>query len=119
MSSRRSRTAADRSAHGRIRSDLRERGVAPDLLAAFVERLAPISEHGSRKAYEAALDAVMLAYHNGSFAPPDSESLKELQRLIAGFAVELRKLQEGMRILDAYVTRMRTQTEEPGDRRVH
>ncbi|HET6304749.1 MAG TPA: hypothetical protein VFG80_08200 [Myxococcota bacterium] len=36
--------------------------------------------------------------------------LDELQRLMAGFAGELRKLEEALRILDAYLARMRTQT---------
>ncbi len=39
-----------------------------------------------------------------------SEELDELQRLMAGFAGELRKLEEALRILDAYLARMRTQT---------
>lgn len=36
--------------------------------------------------------------------------LDELQRLMAGFAGELRKLEEALRILDAYLARMRSQT---------
>lgn len=36
--------------------------------------------------------------------------LDELQRLMAGFAGELRKLGEALRILDAYLARMRRQT---------
>ena len=51
-------------------------------------------------------------------ANPDKEGsearkvteLDELQRLMAGFAGELRKLEEALRILDAYLARMRTQT---------
>jgi hypothetical protein len=38
-----------------------------------------------------------------------SGELDELQRLMAGFAGELRKLEEALRILDAYLARMRSQ----------
>ena len=45
----------------------------------------------------------------GSEAKTAAE-LDELQRLMTGFAGELRKLEEALRTLDAYVARMRTQT---------
>jgi hypothetical protein len=46
----------------------------------------------------------------GGSATKAVAELDELQRLMAGFAGELRKLEEALRILDAYLARMRTQT---------
>jgi hypothetical protein len=120
MSSHRSRphrAAPDPRGELRIRSDLRDRGIAVELHAAFAERLAPISQSGSPEAYEAALDAVALAYRNG--APSAKASLDELQQLMSGFSDELRKLEEAMRILDAYVSRMRSQTDASEDHLLH
>jgi hypothetical protein len=45
--------------------------------------------------------------------------LDELQRLMAGFAGELRKLEEALRILDAYLARMRTQTASSHGQTLH
>jgi hypothetical protein len=122
MSTRRrpARTGADSTENVRIHSDLRERGIAEELRAAFAERLAPISASGSTEAYAAALDAVVLAYRNGPPAAPTAPaSLNELQRLMKGFTGELRKLEEAMRTLDAFVTRMRSQTDVPEVHRLH
>jgi hypothetical protein len=125
MSTRRrpARSGADGNENVRIHSDLRERGIAEELRDAFAERLAPISASGSPENYAAALDAVVLAYRNGAPAVPSAPagpaSLNELQRLMTGFTGELRKLEEAMRTLDAYVTRMRSQTDVPEDHRLH
>jgi hypothetical protein len=128
MSTRRrpARSGADGNENVRIHSDLRERGIAEELRDAFAERLAPISASGSPENYAAALDAVVLAYRNGAPAAPSAPSapagpasLNELQRLMTGFTGELRKLEEAMRTLDAYVTRMRSQTDVPEDHRLH
>jgi hypothetical protein len=48
-----------------------------------------------------------------------SAELDELQRLMAGFAGELRKLEEALRILDAYLARMRTQTDSSHGQTLH
>ena len=118
MSTRRrpARAGAESTENVRIHSDLRERGIAEDLRAAFAERLAPISA-SAPEAYEAALDAVVLAYREGAPAAPSSPH--ELQQLMTGFAEELRKLEEALRTLDAYVTRMRSQTDVPEHHRLH
>jgi hypothetical protein len=102
----------------RIRADLERRGLAPEFSRAFAERLAPLSQGLSAEAYAAALDAVALAWGDrdsgvGAQAPRGAGELNELQRLMAGFVGELRKLEEALRILDAYLARMRTQTRVP------
>ncbi len=55
---------------------------------------------------------------DGSEAKAVAE-LDELQRLMAGFAGELRKLEEALRILDAYLARMRTQTASSQGQTLH
>ena len=104
MSTRRraARAGSESTENVRIHSDLRDRGIAEELRAAFAERLAPVSASGPPEAYEAALDAVVLAYRKGAHAASTAPaSLYELQQLMTGFAEELRKLEEAMRTLDA------------------
>ncbi len=119
MSTRPRRTSAraEPAESVRILADLRERGIAAELRGSFVERLASVSAEGSPEAYRAALDAVELAYRSGG--PAAVGSFDELEQLMSGFAVELRKLEEAMRTLDAYVTRMRSQADLPPDSRLH
>jgi hypothetical protein len=105
----------------RIRVDLESRGLDPDFSVAFAERLEALSKSLSPEAYEAALDAVALAC---DVAPKKRDArrpkeLNELQRLMSGFVGELRKLEESLRILDAYVTRMRTETESAEGQTLH
>lgn len=45
--------------------------------------------------------------------------VEEIQRLMRGFAGELRKLEEGLRILNAYVTRMRSRADTDGPHTLH
>ena len=111
--------------HARIRADLERRGLAPEFSRAFAERLAPLSQGLSPEAYAAALDAVALAWRGRAGGPDAAQvprgagELNELQRLMTGFVGELRKLEEALRILDAYLVRMRTQTQVPEVRTLH
>lgn len=119
MSTRRQRrpgACAEPTESVRILADLGERGIAEELRGAFVERLASVSAVGSPEAYRAALDAVELAYRSGGAAA--SGSSHELEQLLIGFAGELRKLEEAMRTLEAYVTRMRSQVDLPAGQRL-
>jgi hypothetical protein len=50
---------------------------------------------------------------------PVTSDVDEIQRLMKGFAGELRKLEEGLRILSAYVTRMRSRSESDEERTLH
>ncbi len=94
----------------RIRADLESKGVAPEFSQPVADRLADIAPDFSSGEYEAVLDGVAAAYgvHQRDF---DSASdVNEIQRLMDGFTGELRKLEEGLQILSAYVHRMRTRT---------
>jgi hypothetical protein len=98
----------------RIRSDLEKRGVGPELSVPAARSLSGIAADLSPKEYGAILDAVAAAYVH-----PDATQaigdVGEIQRLMEGFTGELRKLEEGLQILSAYVVRMgsRSNRERP------
>jgi hypothetical protein len=90
-----------------IRSDLERRGVAPELSLPAAQRLSAIAPDLSPKEYGAVLDGVAAAYlHSDGEQPQVVGDVGEIQRLMEGFTGELRKLEEGLQILSAYVVRM-------------
>lgn len=111
---------AGRSAAGatrrksRIRADLERRGVEPALSQSMAARLAPLTQALSARAYGAALDAAVAAVDltrvDDDASGDRSRDVAEIQRLMLGFTEELRKLEEGLRILSTFVVRMRTRT---------
>ena len=104
--------ASDARYRIRIRSDLERRGVSPDHSRHVAERLAPIASGLSSDAYTAALDAAAMACGIRSEERAETQrsqlEIQEIQRLMQDFAGELRKLEEGLRILSAYALRMRS-----------
>jgi hypothetical protein len=107
----------------RIRADLERRGVARALSQSLATRLAPLLRSQSTRAYEAALDAAA-ATADAACAPEEPVATRagdvaEIQRLMLGFSDELRKLEEGLRILSAFVMRMRSRAGVDGDGVLH
>jgi hypothetical protein len=96
----------------RIRADLENKGVAPEFSESVADRLAMIAPDFSSEEYSAILDGVAAAYgvhrRDREAALDASSDVDEIQRLMLGFAGELRKLEEGLQILSAYVHRMRS-----------
>ena len=110
-------------ARERIRVDLERRGVAPEYARPISTHLEGVSQTLSPEAYEVVLASVALA-HGGRQAEAGSAAarpgdLTELQRLMSGFAGELRKLDEAMRILSAYVRRIRKRALANGSHTLH
>ena len=107
----------------RIRTDLETRGVAREISQPMAARLAPLLETVSSRAYGAALDAAVavasVARVDGDPDPGRASDVAEIQRLMLGFTGELRKLEEGLRILSAFVLRMRTRAACDGDGVLH
>jgi len=107
----------------RIRADLEERGVAREISLPMAARLAPLLKAVSSRAYGAALDAaaaaVDVARVDGDLENERASDVAEIQRLMLGFTDELRKLEEGLRILSAFVLRMRTRAGLDGDGVLH
>jgi hypothetical protein len=103
----------------RIRADLEQRGVDQMLSLQMAARLAPLLKQTSSRAYGAALDAAVaavgVAREGEGLAPHRAGDVAEIQRLMLGFTDELRKLEEGLRILSAFVLRMRTRAGLDGD----
>ena len=107
----------------RIRADLETRGVARELSQPMATRLAPLLKAVSSRAYGAALDAAAAAVAvtrvDGDLERDRAGDVAEIQRLMLGFTDELRKLEEGLRILSAFVLRMRTRAGLDGDGVLH
>jgi hypothetical protein len=90
----------------RIRDDLERMGVAREFSHPVAERLAVIAPDFSSSEYAAVLDGVAAAYGVHRVDSAASGDAVEIGRLMQGFASELRKLDEGLRILCAYAERM-------------
>ncbi len=95
----------------RIRLDLESKGMAPESSAPVAERLLSIAAGLTPEEYAAVLESVATAYSVKHPEPAPvvgtPADMAEIQRLMEGFADELQKLDEGLRILSAYATRMR------------
>ena len=74
-------------------------------------------------AYFGVLDGVALAFdahrRDCETFSDRSSDLDEIERLMKGFADELRKLEEGLRIVSAYVTRMHSKADHSRGRLLH
>lgn len=109
--------------HSRIRADLERHGVAPEFSQPVADRLNRIASDLSPQEYAAVLTGVAAAYgvhrDDADAAGQSSNDVEEIQRLMLGFAGELRKLEEGLRILSAYVTRMRSRADASAPRTLH
>jgi hypothetical protein len=110
------RKSKERDAN-RIREDLEKLGVAPEFSRSVSERLERFSGELPAGTYDAVLSGVAMAYgiHRKGLEgfKKTAEDLDEVQRLMGGFASELRKLDEALRTLATYVARMRRQTGDP------
>ncbi len=94
----------------RIRADLEGKGVGSAFSEPVAERLEEVAFDLSSSEYAAALEGVAAAYdvyrEDCEALAHSSRDIDEIQRLMQGFAGELRKLEEGLRIVSAYVLRM-------------
>jgi hypothetical protein len=116
-------SAAKRS----LRADLESRGLSREIARPVATRLAPLLKAASTRAYGAALDAAAAAVavvrddsrRESDGASDHAGDVAEIQRLMLGFTDELRKLEEGLRILSAFVVRMRTRAGFDGDGVLH
>jgi len=107
-----------------IRRDLERLGVRDELRDALCRRLEPIASTLSEDAYQAALAGIAAANEVHCVGEAALErsmgDLREIQRLLGAFSDEMRKLDEALRVLSAYVQRMRTQSSAPArPRSVH
>ena len=109
---RASETPAD--LENRLCSDLEQRGVDPSVSRAVAQRIAPRAAELSSDAYPTFVDGVAAAEGE----PRSEASAAEIQRLVQDFAIELKKLDEGLRLLSSYLLRIRDRTLQPPRGRV-
>jgi hypothetical protein len=106
--------ARDEVADSRFCRDLADRGLNPADARKIAERMALAADGLSPDQYAVALDAAVAAFESmNDEAVAVAEAgrrIDEIQRMMQGFAGELRKLEEGLRTLSAYAQRMRSQT---------
>jgi hypothetical protein len=91
-----------------LRGELERLGLAPDEAGPLAERLAQLYRELPAREYRALLEGVAI----GQRAARAARS-PELSRMLADFASELQKLDEGLRLLTAFLSRLREQTLEP------
>jgi hypothetical protein len=93
-----------------VRSDLEDLGIDPEFSQPVAQRLVAIAPDLSAPEYAAILDGVTAAYSvHREFAGSSDEGVRranELRRLMEGCTGELRKLDEGLQMLSAYLLRM-------------
>jgi hypothetical protein len=107
----------------RLRRDLEARGVDPLFADAVLTRVALVSSDGAEPSWEAIVEGVEVAYRvhrNGQESLRRSlRDLSELSRLVEDFGGELKKLDEGLKMLAAYLSRMRKQVCSEGRQILH
>jgi hypothetical protein len=90
---------------------------------AVAERISILASELDRETYSAVLDGVAVAFdaHRGDCETIEERArdIDEIQRLMKGFAGELRKLEEGLRIVSAYVLRMHSKARGERGRVLH
>lgn len=93
-----------------VRCDLEDRGIDPEFSGPVARRLVAIAPDLSEPEYAAILDGVTAAYSvHREFSGPGDAAFKhgnELRRLMQGCTGELRKLDESLQMLSAYLVRM-------------
>ena len=117
MRRRASDTAPTRD-RARIEADLERLGVGEALRDALGSRLEALAPALSEDAYQAALAGVAAAHDVHRLGEAGRErsarDYEEIQRLLAMFSGEMKKLDEALRVLSNYVQQMRTRS-QPGE----
>jgi len=112
----RRRRGASKDLEDRLCQDLEQRGLEAPVSRNVARRIAPGAAGLSGDAYGAFLDGVV-AIRSESRSEPGAE---EIQRLVNDFAIELKKLDEGLRLLSTYLLRIRERTRsQSGGRVIH
>ena len=106
-----------------VRTDLEELGIDPEFSGPVAQRLVAIAPGLTAAEYAAILDGVTAAYsvHRDRIGPNDLGARRgnELRRLMEGCTSELRKLDEGLQMLSAYLLRMCALASREGSGNLH
>jgi hypothetical protein len=113
----------DDGLRNRIRSDLERLGMAPRVSEKLAERLEPRAARLSPEEYSVVLGSVAAAYGVNpeevdalGIAPED---VADVERLTQGIREEVQKLDEGLRMLSAYVARLRKRAASSDSETLH
>lgn len=101
-----------------MRRDLERRGVGPSVSRPVAASIAPRAAALSGDAYGAFLDGVAAVQAAGRDSRAEAGAI-EIQRLVQDFAIELKKLDEGLRLLSSYLLRIRDRASTDRSRIVH
>lgn len=107
----------------RIRSHLTRLGLAGQISETLAHKLEPTVAKLSDEEAAAVLGSVAAAYgeqrDDHEWRGVDPQDMADVQRLMQGFREEVQKLDEGLRILSAYVSRLRKRGEEHVGQTLH
>lgn len=98
-----------------LRGELERLGLARAEAGPLAERLARLSRDLPDREYRALLQGVIL----GQRAARQRSGSPELQRMLEDFATELQKLDEGLRLIAAYLSRLREHAAPDPARTLH
>ena len=116
------------SAHGeslrnRIRSDLEGMGMAARFSDAVAQRLEPTVAKLSPHEYGIVISSIAAVYgvprEDAEVPSIASEHIADVQRLMQGVGEEVQKLDEGLRMLSAYVSRLRERATRSSSETLH
>ena len=99
-----------------LRGELERLGLAPAEARVLSERLADLARELPEREYRALLEGVILGRRA---ARTPVERTPELHRMLEDFATELKKLDEGLRLVTAYLSRLREKTSVEPARTLH
>jgi hypothetical protein len=107
----------------RIRGELEQRGVSPELAGALALRLQQLVSALGVSGCQEVCDAALAASGRPENlpAPParSTDELDEIQRLMSAFVGELRKLDEALQLLTTYLARIRDRVKGSAPGTVH
>jgi hypothetical protein len=99
-----------------LRGELERLGLSPAEADVLADRLACLAQELPEREYQALLEGVMLGRRA---ARTPVQRTPELQRMLEDFAAELKKLDEGLRLVTAYLSRLREKTSVEPARTLH
>jgi len=116
-------SASGDSLRSRIRSDLEDMGMAAPFSEAVAQRLEPRVAKLSPHEYGIVMSSIAAVYgvqcEDGDAQSIASEHIADVQRLMQGVGEEVQKLDEGLRMLSAYVSRLRERATRSSSETLH
>ena len=108
-------------AAAKLRLALEARGVAPELIARLTEVLLPRFEGRGREEAQDLIEAVAASYriYAGEAVKGPAAERQEFENLFSDIANEIRKLDEGVRLLAGYAIQLRQRVEASGNKVLH